>query len=356
MRPSFASIDLAALQHNYQLARQLARGYSLAVVKADAYGHGAVACARALAAVADGFAVSCLQEALQLRAAGIDGPIVLLEGFFTADELKLCYRHRLWPVIHAHWQIELLEQQAQEQQLVCWIKLDSGMHRVGFFPAEIGAACQRLRACAGIDLQVLMTHLARADEGPNPAASQQIDCARNMAQQQRLALSLSNSAAVLGWPQLHATWSRPGIMLYGANPMLRPHELVASLRPVMSLQSQVIALRELPAGEAVGYGGRFVTRTRSRVAIVAIGYADGYPRHAVDGTPVLVDGQRARLAGRVSMDMLAVDVTEVPQAKVGSKVELWGKQLAADEVAQHADTISYCLFTAVRRVPLLYDQ
>lgn len=354
MRPTVANIDLTALRHNYRLAKKLSRGRTLAVVKADAYGHGAKACARALADEADGFAVSFLQEALELRACGISQPIVLLEGFFSAADLQQCAEHNIWPVIHANWQIELIEQQP-EIALSCWIKLDSGMHRVGFFPHEIAQACQRLRACPGLDLQVLLTHLARADEGVNQSAQAQIDCAVALAGELDLPLSLGNSAAIVGWQQLPDLWSRPGIMLYGVNPLLEHAPLAQQLQPVMTLQSQIIAVRELPAGEAVGYGGRFVTRAQSKIGIVAVGYADGYPRHAVDGTPVLVEGQRASLAGRVSMDMLAVDLTGIEQAAVGSKVELWGKNLSAWEVASYADTIAYCLFTAVKRVPLVYS-
>src|SRR5690554_232331 len=356
MRPALVSIDLAALQHNYRLAKQHVPGRALAVIKADAYGHGVVACARALAADADGFAVSCMEEALQLREAGIVQPIVLLEGIFSADEIELCFQHQLWPVIHASWQIDFLElhQAANHQQLPCWLKLDSGMHRVGFSPDELAGACQRLQRCTQLKPQVLITHLARADEGYNQATAGQINRATAMAVQLGLQLSLGNSAAVVGWPGLPGSWSRPGIMLYGANPLLAPHPLSSQLEPVMTLESEIISVRELPAGEAVGYGGRFVTRARSRIGVVALGYADGYPRHATDGTPVLVDGGRATLAGRVSMDMLAVDLSDIPAARVGSKVELWGKNLSADEVARHADTISYCLFTAIKRIPLHY--
>lgn len=356
MRPSFVSIDLAALQHNYALAKQLSPSFALAVVKADAYGHGAVACANALAQQADGFAVSCVEEALQLRNAGIKQPIVLLEGFFDAEDLQQCHRQQLWPVIHAHWQLELLEQHAGNQALTCWLKLDSGMHRVGFFPHELEQACARLRNLPLVEVPVLMTHLARADEGQqNEPTAMQIGSATVLAHRLGLQLSLCNSAAVLDWQGMPSLWTRPGIMLYGANPMLDAHPLAAQLQPVMSFQSQIIAVRELPAGQAVGYGGRFVTREPCRIGVVAAGYADGYPRHAPDGTPVLVAGQRVALAGRVSMDMLTVDLSAAPQATVGSPVELWGKQLAADEIASHANTIAYCLFTGIKRTALAYS-
>lgn len=350
MRPARAVIDLSAFRHNYNLAKAWSPSKALAVVKADAYGHGAVRCAQAIADIADGFAVACLEEALELRAAGIRQPIVLLEGFFQAEELPLCVEHDLWLVIHSHWQLEKLEAARLQQPLQCWLKMDSGMHRVGFFPHEYAQAWQRLRQNPNVAEIVVMTHLARADELGDGYTAEQVRVLHQASHNLAGERSLCNSAAVLGWPAVHSGWTRPGIMLYGSNPLAEVIERSQQLQSVMSLESSVIALRELPAGEPVGYAGRFVTPRPSRIAIVALGYADGYPRHAQDGTPVVVDGQRARLAGRVSMDMLAVDVTELPQVGVGSQVELWGKQLAIDEVAGCAGTIAYSLLTAIKRV------
>lgn len=360
MRPARALIDLDALRHNYRLAREVSGARALAVVKADAYGHGAVRCAQALAELADGFAVACIEEALELRAAGIRAPILLLEGFFEADELALIAEHELWCVVHSAWQLEAIEHARLARPLQVWLKLDSGMHRVGFHPADYRAAHQRLLACAQVAKVVLMSHFARADEPDCPRTAEQL--ALFMAAREGLAaeISLCNSPAVLGWSQLlppHSTdWVRPGIMLYGASPFAQPQALAERLRPVMTLESKIISVRELPAGEPVGYGARFVSERPTRVGVVAMGYADGYPRHAPSGTPVVVDGRLTRLIGRVSMDMLTVDLTDLPQAGLGSRVELWGTQVPASAVASAADTIPYQLFCNLKRVPRSYTQ
>ena len=355
MRPAQALIDLAALRHNYQLARECSGGKALAVVKADAYGHGAVPCAQALQAEADGFAVACIEEALELRAAGIDQPILLLEGFFEASELALIDQHQLWCVVHSLWQLDAIEQARLSRPLRVWLKLDSGMHRVGLFPEQYQAAYQRLQASGKVDKIVLMSHFARADE---------LDCARteeqlavfNAAREGLQAeVSLRNSPAILGWPQVPSDWVRPGIMLYGATPFEQTQALAAQLKPVMTLQSKIISVRELPTGEPVGYAARFVAERPTRVGAVAKGYADGYPRHAPTGTPVAVDGQLTRIIGRVSMDMLTVDLTDLPQAGLGSRVELWGAQVLASDVATQAQTIPYQIFCNLRRVPRLYS-
>ncbi|KAF1692044.1 alanine racemase [Pseudoxanthomonas jiangsuensis] len=357
MRPARALIDLDALRHNYRLARALCGGHggggrALAVVKADAYGHGAVRCAAALEAEADGFAVACIEEALALREAGIRAPILLLEGFFEAGELALIVEHGLWTVVHAPWQVEALERTPLPRPVDVWLKLDSGMHRVGIDAADYRDAWQRLRALPHVGAIVKMSHFARADEP---------DCARTGEQLANFAAataglpgesSLCNSPALLGWPQARAEWARPGLMLYGVSPFAQAHPAAAALRPVMTLESKVIAVRELPAGEPVGYGARFVTERPTRVGVVAMGYADGYPQYAVNGTPVAIDGRPGRLVGRVSMDMLTVDLSEHPQAGVGSAVELWGRQVPAAEVVARSQTSAYRLLCAVKRVSL----
>lgn len=354
MRPARALIDLDALRHNYQLARELSGARALAVVKADAYGHGAVRCAQALESEADGFAVACIEEALALREAGIRAPILLLEGFFEAAELALIDQHDLWCVIHAQWQIEAIEQAQVGKPLTLWLKLDSGMHRVGLHPSEYQQAYRRLLASGKVSKIVLMSHFARADEPECGRTAEQLAVFQQAREGLAAEVSLRNSPAVLGWPQVPSDWVRPGIMLYGATPFEQAQEQAARLRPVMTLESKVISVRELPAGEPVGYGARFVSERPTRVGVVAMGYADGYPRHAPTGTPVMVDGQPTRLIGRVSMDMLTVDLTDLPQAGLGSRVELWGKQVLASDVAMAADSIPYQIFCNLRRVPLLY--
>ncbi len=354
MRPARALIDLDALRHNYQLARELSGARALAVVKADAYGHGAVRCAQALEREADGFAVACIEEALALREAGIRAPILLLEGFFEAAELALIEQHQLWCVVHALWQVEAIEQASLGTPLNVWLKLDSGMHRVGLHPADYQAAYRRLLASGRVSKIVLMSHFARADEPDCPRTAEQLAVFQQAREGLAAEVSLRNSPAVLGWPQVPSDWVRPGIMLYGATPFEQAQEQAARLKPVMTLESKIISLRELPAGEPVGYGARFVSERPTRVGVVAMGYADGYPRHAPTGTPVTVDGQLTRLIGRVSMDMLTVDLTDLPQAGLGSRVELWGKQVLASDVALAAGSIPYQLFCNVRRAPLLY--
>ena len=354
MRPARALIDLQALRHNYQLTRELSGARTLAVVKADAYGHGAVRCAQALEDQADGFAVACIEEALTLREAGIRAPILLLEGFFEADELALIDQHDLWCVVHSQWQIEAVEQAQLSKPLTVWLKLDSGMHRVGLHPSDYQQAYRRLLASGKVSKIVLMSHFARADELECERTAEQLAIFQQAGAGLSAEVSLRNSPALLGWPQVPSDWVRPGIMLYGATPFEQAQELAARLRPVMTLESKVISVRELPAGEPVGYGARFVADRPTRVGVVAMGYADGYPRHAPTGTPVMVDGQPTRLIGRVSMDMLTVDLTDLPQAGLGSRVELWGKQVLASDVAMAAGSIPYQIFCNLRRVPLLY--
>ncbi len=356
MRPARALIDLQALRHNYQLARESSGARALAVIKADAYGHGAVRCAQALEAEADGFAVACIEEALELRAAGIRAPILLLEGFFEADELALIVEHDLWCVVHALWQLEAIEQATLRKPITVWLKLDSGMHRVGLHPADYQAAYQRLLASGKVAKIVLMSHFARADELDSSSASEQVAVFEAARQGLSAEVSLRNSPALLGWPQVPSDWVRPGIMLYGATPFEQVNALAARLQPVMTLESKVISVRELPAGEPVGYGAKFITEKPMRIGVVAMGYADGYPRQAPTGTPVLVAGQRSQLLGRVSMDMLCIDLTDVPQAGLGSTVELWGKNILASDVAMAAGTIPYQIFCNLRRVPRLYSE
>ena len=355
MRPARALIDLEALRHNYRLAREISGARALAVVKADAYGHGATRCAAALEAEADGFAVACIEEALELRYAGIRKPILLLEGFFEESELGLIDQHQLWCVVHATWQVEAIERARPARPLQVWLKLDSGMHRVGLHPAEYRDAHARLLVSGKVDKIVLMSHFARADELDCPRSEEQVALFEQARAGLQAEVSLRNSPAILGWPTIASDWVRPGIMLYGATPFEQDQAQAARLRPVMTLESKIISVRELPAGEPVGYGARFVAERPTRVGVVAMGYADGYPRHAATGTPIMVDGQMTRLIGRVSMDMLTVDLTDLPGAGLGSRVELWGRNVSASAVAYGCGSIPYQLFCNLKRVPRLYS-
>lgn len=351
MRPARALIHLDALRHNYRLARELGGGKALAVIKADAYGHGAVRCAQALEATADGFAVACIEEALELRAAGIRAPILLLEGFFDADELALIDAHDLWCVVEAQWQIDAIARSQPQHPYTVWLMLDSGMHRLGLAPAAWRAGHQQLHALPQVGSVVAMTHFARADELDSGRTTEQVAAFKQASATSTLPVSVSNSAALLGWPGVHSEWARPGLMLYGASPFGVAQPVADRLQPVMTLESQIISVREIAVGEPVGYGAHFVARRPTRVGVVAMGYADGYPQFAPNGTPVTIDGQPGELIGRVSMDMLTVDLTAHPAAGRGSRVELWGAQVPINAVAAHAGRSAYDVLCGVKRVP-----
>jgi alanine racemase len=355
MRPARALIDLQALRHNYQLARETTGAKALAVIKADAYGHGAVRVAQALETEADGFAVACIEEALELRQAGIRAPVLLLEGFFEADELALIVEHDFWCVVHSLWQLDAIEKASVAKPLNIWLKMDSGMHRVGIHPTDFKGAYQRLLTSGNVANVVLMSHFSRADELDSARTEEQVVVFQTARAGLNAQISLRNSPGVMGWPHVPSDWVRPGIMLYGATPFDQPQSVADRLQPVMTLESSVICVRELPAGEPVGYGGAFVADRDMRIGVVAMGYADGYPRQAPTGTPVMIDGHRSQLLGRVSMDMLCVDLTDVPGAGLGSRVELWGKNVLASDVAASAGTIPYQIFCNLKRVPRLYS-
>jgi len=346
MRPLTATVDLAALSHNLAVLRAAAgQAKVLAVIKANAYGHGTLNAAQALRG-ADGFAVLLLDEALALRHAGYTHPIVLLEGFFSGDELAAIAHARLRPVIHREDQIVLLEKTRLEHRLDVWLKIDTGMHRLGIPAARAHAAIERLRASAQVASVTAMTHFASADAPSIGIAAQRHAFNAGVAGL-RLPISLANSAALLRFPEAHGDWVRPGIALYGASPFAGQTGAAHGLKPVMTLSSRLIAIQAVKPGEGVGYGPDFVAETALRVGIVACGYADGYPRHAGTGTPVWVDGIETRTLGRVSMDMLSVDLTPCPNAHIGSPVVLWGADLPAERVAAAAGTIAYELFTAL---------
>jgi alanine racemase len=343
-----------ALRHNLARLREVApRSRIMAVVKANAYGHGLVPTASCLAD-ADAFAVARLEEALALRAAGIQKPVVLLEGVFNAEQLAEAARHDLEIVVHEREQLSLLEGYAGSHRFAVWLKFDTGMNRLGFRAEEVGAA---LAALTGMDDRVrelrLLTHFASADEHANPLTAQQVARFAEITRGRSLHRSLANSAAVFAQPASHAEWVRPGLALYGVSPFA--HEVGSSLglTAAMRLVSTVIAVREVPAGESVGYGGVWRAARDSRLAIIAAGYGDGLPRSLPNGTPVLVKGQRASLAGRVSMDMIALDVTAIGHVQVGDTALIWGPELPVEEVAAHAGTISYELLCGIsQRVPV----
>ena len=360
MRPINATINLPALASNIAVVRRLVHAARIwAVVKADAYGHGLMRILPALGCV-DGLALLELDAALRLRERGLRLPILLLQGFFSTDELAEFSRSRLTAVVHAVDQLAMLEGMKLSAPVDVYCKINTGMNRLGFAVAGADAVLGRLRACPNVGQITLMTHFADAD-GARGVAEQMTGMHSLMAGAGRgLPCSFANSAAILHFRETHADWVRPGIMLYGGTPFGDDPLLSAEhfgLRPVMTLKSRIIASQDIRAGERVGYGGTFTATQATRVAIVACGYADGYPRQAPGGngggTPVLVGGERTRTLGRVSMDMLFVDVTSLPQANVGTGVTLWGDGLSADVVAAAAGTVSYEMLCALsQRVPV----
>ena len=346
LRPLVARIDTAALAHNLGVARRHAGGARiLAVIKANAYGHGLARVAHALRA-ADGFAVLTLDEAAALRAQGYTHPIVLLEGWFHIDELPEIARLRLRPVIHREDQVDALLRARLDNRIDLLLKLDTGMHRLGLPPQRLAAVLERLRGAPQVGGITLMTHFACADE-PQVGVADQLARFRDATRGLDLPVTLANSAALLRYPETVGDWVRPGILLYGASPFADQTGEALGLLPVMTLQSALIAVQTVRKGEGVGYGAAFVAPRDMRIGVAACGYADGYPRHAGTGTPILVAGRLTRTLGRVSMDMLAVDLSEAPGAHVGSPVTLWGQGLPVERVAAAAGTIAYELLTGV---------
>ncbi len=362
-RPICATINLSALRHNFGVARRHAGDSSCwAVVKANAYGHGLLRTAQALADSADGFALIELEGAIALREAGLKQPILLLEGFYSTDELPLFEKYRLTPVLHSLDQVTAIAAAALSTQLPVYLKLNTGMNRLGLDAEEFHGALTVLEASPNIGRITLMTHFSDADCGPDGrGVAGQLKNLHSLCELRGHCphpMSLANSAALVRFPESrgsHNDWVRPGIMLYGSSPfpdLQSAAEL--DLAPVMTLSSKLIAVRNLVAGDRVGYSGSFTADAPMRIGIVACGYADGYPRHAPTGTPVLVAGKRTRTLGRVSMDKICVDITGIPDAGCGSPVVLWGEGLSADEVASAAGTVSYELFCALStRVPVV---
>ncbi|WP_217476314.1 alanine racemase [Stutzerimonas stutzeri] len=356
MRPLVATVDLSAIRHNYTLAKRCAPGrQAFAVVKANAYGHGAPEVVTSLREIADGFAVACLEEAQGIRLSAPDARILLLEGCFEPAEYLHAAELGLDVAIQDQRQADWLLAADLPRPLNVWLKLDSGMHRLGFTVEGLRRCHAQLKSSTQVAELNLISHFACADERGHALTELQLERYGELLALGFDQCSLANSAAVLTLPQAHMAWIRPGIMLYGATPFAELSAQELGLKPAMTLTGALIAIREVPAGESVGYGASWVAQRDSRIGTVSCGYADGYPRTAPAGTCVVIHGQRVPLAGRVSMDMLAVDLTDLPQARLGDAVELWGAQLPIDELAQACGTIGYELLTKVTgRVPRGY--
>lgn len=352
MRPLNAHIRLDNLRHNYQTLKQLHGNKLLAVIKANAYGHGALRCAHALADLADGFAVATLAEAVELREGGIRNPIVLLEGVFDAAEYAAVDEYGLWPAVGSQWQLEALVGHQWQRPVTVWLKMDSGMHRAGFFPHNYAAAFTAIKQCPSVENIIKFSHFACADEPENGMTEMQLEAFDLGCEGLTGEESLANSAAILNLPEARRDWGRAGLALYGISPF---GGLDERLKPVMRLSTRVFGERVLQPHSPIGYGATFYTSKSTRVGLIACGYADGYPRRASTNSPVAVDGKRSRIIGRVSMDMITIELG-ASQEGIGHEVELWGDVVSINEVAEAAGMIPYEILCNVKRAKFTYSE
>ncbi len=347
-RAARATIDTSALHANLGVVRSVAPSSRvMAVIKANAYGHGIVQAASALQD-ADAFGVARLEEAKAIRDAGLEHRIILLEGIFHTEQMGLASSLALELVVHSPEQLEMLEQYDGAHRFQVWLKIDTGMHRLGFPAGDAGMAADRLASCRSVAAPIrYMTHLSSAEDPSLATTSRQIALFDDVMAGVCAERTIANSAGILACPDSHADWVRPGIMLYGVSPFADRTAADLGLKPAMNLTSELIAIKSIPAGAAVGYGGRWVAPVDTRLGVAAIGYGDGYSRHLGNDTPVIVDGRRVPLVGRISMDLITVDLNQVPDARVGDEVLLWGSGLPVEELARAAGTIPYELLCGV---------
>ncbi len=351
-RPTYMKIDLAALKHNLECVRVLAPGRSIiAMVKANAYGHGIVRVAQALT-TADALGVASLEEGMILRDAGITQPIVLIEGLFYPEEIEEAAKRHFTLVVHHLPHVEMLEKAKVDKPFTVWLKVNTGMHRLGVEPSQLSEIYTRLMASPAVKKPIgLMTHFAEADMVESVATSQQLNLFSKVTAPYPGPRSLANSAAIIGWPQSQGDWVRPGLMLYGASPFAGKTGIDHGLQPVMTLWSRLIAINHVKSGGKVGYGGTWEAPQDMMIGVVGVGYGDGYPQFAKNSTPVLVNGMECPLVGRVSMDMLTVDLRNIPHAKIGDPVVLWGDNLPVERVAQFSQTSPYEVLTRMTPRP-----
>jgi alanine racemase len=359
MRLAIAEINLSALAHNLAQVKLFApKSKIMAVLKANAYGHGLVKIAQHLNS-ADAFAVARIDEALALRAGGLTKPIVLLEGFFNKADLPILLANNFQTIIHDENQLAAIEHAKLDTPIKCWLKINTGMHRLGIAPEQFSEFYTRLQQSSNAHNTVnLMTHFSCADDIDDSKTTQQIMLFDSLVNDIEQAHCLSNSAGIIAWPNGHGDWVRPGLMLYGVSPMINKVGQQHQLKPVMRLTTKVIAVRNVAAHEAVGYGGRWQSDNPTQLAVVAMGYGDGYPRHAKAGTPVMIANQRYGIVGSVSMDMISIDIgTNEQNVKVGDEVIMWGPELPVEEIAKCADTIPYELLCNITpRVSYQYQR
>jgi alanine racemase len=348
-RPATISVDIGAIRHNFSIARRAAPDARVvACIKANAYGHGMREVAKALPD-ADMFGVASIDEALALRESIPERPILLLEGSFERSEIEDIEWHAFETVIHSHEQLSQFLAAQLSRPVSVWLKIDTGMHRLGFDMPDVADAFRKLQASPNCAQIRLMTHFACAEELDNPFTRQQIDCFNTAAKDLDAASSLSNSAAILAWPDAHREWIRPGFMLYGNSPFSQPHDLADQLRSAMTFSTRIISVRSIKAGEGVGYNHFWRAPRDSVIAVAAAGYGDGYPRNTANGCPVLVNGVEAKTVGHVAMDLLTIDVTDLAAVSVGDPVELWGPNLSVNRVAAHSGYSPYELLTRLPR-------
>lgn len=349
IRTATAIIDFTALSHNYNVIKSYAPNSKvLAVLKANAYGHGLELIAKALPQ-ADAFGVARLNEAIGLRQSGITQPIVLLEGFFSPDEISLLCEYNLETIIHNKEQLNAITEAQVNSPIKVWLKVDTGMHRLGINPVEFSTFFNVLKKSNNVrnDI-VLMSHLGCADNTNDNTTAIQLNAFKELVTT-RNECSLANSAGITAWPDTHMDWVRPGLMLYGVSPMLEISDKHKAIKPVMTLKSSIISIRKINKGDYVGYGSAWASSKSTYIGVIAIGYGDGYPRHAVNGTPVFINGRTVPLIGRVSMDMLTVDLGKNAVDKIGDEATLWGVDLPIEKVAKHATTIPYELLCNISR-------
>jgi len=356
-RPARALINLSRLRFNLQIAQSLSpSSKTVAVIKANGYGHGLKEVALALDKQADALAVACIEEAMEIRAAGIKSPIIILEGFFDDNEIEIAIANDFWLVISCLESIEKIVKMKLKGKLTLWLKIETGMHRFGMSCNDFKSAYAKVMACDFINNNIVaVTHFACADELDNVMTAEQIDTFKQITTSVKVQHSLANSSGVLAWPASHADWNRLGYMLYGNSPFIQEHINTKNLLPVMTLQSAVTSIKSIKRGDSVGYGSIWIASRDSTIATVAIGYGDGYPRNARSGTPVLVNDVIVPLVGRVSMGVIVIDITDCTNIKVGDDVTLWGDGLSIDEVASNAGTTGYELLAGMpARVPRIY--
>lgn len=344
-------IDTAALQHNVQQIKKLApHSKIIAMIKANAYGHGSLLVARALPQV-EALAVSHIEEALELRRAGIQQPILLMSSYLNTEQLQIASHENLQWIIHDAWQINLLQNTPLKKPLQVWLKLDTGMHRLGFPSEKAEAAWTALQQCPQVKKPFsVMTHFSCADETNKDTTLQQIKLFEQLTQTWPGERSLANSAGILAWPQSHADWVRPGIMLYGISPFADKTAAELGLKPVMRLKAPLLAIHDLKAGDSIGYGATYTCAEDMRVGVIGVGYGDGYPRCAPVGTPIYLEGHHVPLIGRVSMDMITVDLRALPHAKIGTEAILWGPELPIETIAQKTGVFVYELACKVSAI------